>query len=355
MKINIYIPHHKNPALLVPLMQSLKSMKKPDADVCVILVDNASHDGSVEWVCEHYPEIVIYTLPQNLGYAPALNQAVQQYPSDWVCFLNNDMKVDENWLAALFVAADQTKSPCIGSVLMDWDGKKTQMAHGRINWFGKGFEVPKKTSDTPYSTFFACGGAMMIRRDVFLDVGGFDDDFFMIYEDVDLGWRLWLLGHEVCIAPDSKVYHLGHASLKQEDYARKAVYLERNSLAALYKNLDSSSLSVILPLAVQEAQLRAQAYSGAKMRFPYSPDGLHTVSGLQNFLENLDSWREKRKKVQSNRVIRDSDIFARFFHQPETHWAYCDEHYRRIHIPEVQKQLQTLFEQVSLLLLQPSK
>jgi GT2 family glycosyltransferase len=318
-------------------------MNQPNAGVNIILVDNASNDGSVELVQKKYPNVIIHSFQQNQGFAPALNQAVHAYESDWVCFLNNDMKVDKHWLTELMAAAESTQAPCIGSVLMDWDGNHIQMAHGRINWFGKGFEEQQTLSGEPYLVFFACGGAMMIRRDVFISSGGFDDDFFMIYEDVDLGWRLWLLGHRVVIAPKSRVYHLGHASLKQEDYARKAVYLERNSLATLYKNLDESSLSIVLPLAVQESHLRANAYSGYRSPFSYTPDGMHTVSGVQHFFHQLDEWREKRSNVQSLRKIGDQEIFNQFFHDPETLWAYCDDHYQRLHFPNTKQQIQSLF------------
>lgn len=347
MKINIYIPHHRNPDLLPPLFDSLNAMDRPNAEVEIILVDNASNDGSAELVRNHYPDVTIHTFPQNQGFAPALNQAVHAYESDWVCFLNNDMRVDENWLVELVDAAEATQADCIGSVLMDWDGNNIQMAQGRINWFGKGFEESSVPSDDPYPVFFTCGGAMMVRRDMYLDTGGFDDDFFMIYEDVDLGWRLWLLGHQVYITPKSRVYHLGHASLKQEDYARKAVYLERNSLAALYKNVDESSLSVLFPLAVQEAHVRASAFIGINTPFPYSPDGMHTINGLQQFLSQLDRWRDKRTKIQSKRKVSDQEIMERFFDNPESPWAYCDDHYHRINEPKTLQQIQTLFKRVS--------
>lgn len=345
--INIFIPHHKNPALLPPLFDSLNFMNRPNAEVKIILVDNASDDDSAELVRNNYPDVIIHTFSKNQGFAPALNQAVRSYESDWVCFLNNDMRVDENWLTELFDAAESTQVACIGSVLMDWDGNNIQMAQGRINWFGKGFEEPAIPSDEPYPVFFACGGAMMVRRDVYLDTGGFDDDYFMIYEDVDFGWRLWLLGHQVYITPKSRVYHLGHASLKQEDFARKAVYLERNSLATLYKNVDESSLSVVFPLAVQEAHVRAAAFSGSNTPFPYSPDGMHTINGLQQFLSQLDLWRNKRVNIQSKRKISDQEIVERFFANPETPWAYCDDHYQRIHEPKTLQNIQSLFQKVS--------
>ena len=127
--------------------------------------------------------------------------------------------------------------------------------------------------EQPYEVFFACGCGMMIRRDVFLKTGGFDSDYFMLYEDVDLGWRLRLLGYSIFFVPEARVMHHAHASLAKESYATKAVFYERNSLATIYKNLDTQNMRRILPLAVRESLLRAKAVSGIGLPFRYSPEG----------------------------------------------------------------------------------
>ncbi len=349
-RVCIFIPHHKNPLLLPPLLQSLQEMDKPDGPVRVVLVDNACSDGSVEYVQTNYPNVTIYSLPENRGFAPALNQAVNAFEAEWLCFLNNDMKVDEQWLIQLLQTAECTDAACIGSILKDWDGKRIQFAKGSVNWFGKGFEEEEIESESPYPSLFSCGGAMMIKREVFLECGGFDDDFFMIYEDIDLGWRLRLLGHEVYIAPESVVYHKGHDSLKQEDYARKAVFLERNSLATLYKNLDADSLSVIFPAAMQEILYRSQAYSGVDVGLSYLPDGFYTLNGVNEFWRGIAIWRNKREWVQSRRQISDQDLFNRFMIDSEKPWAYCDEHYQRIHHPQYDEKIKKLYAHTSQLL-----
>lgn len=300
-----------------------------------VLVDNGSSDGSVEFVRQRFPAVKVFALGRNEGFAPALNRAARAYDSEWLCFLNNDVRVHVDWLANLMHAAHRTDAPCFASHLMDWQGKQTQFAGGWINLFGKGFESSEVRALQPYEVFFACGCGMMIRRDVFLEAGGFDDEYFMIYEDVDFGWRLRLLGYPVYMVPDAKVMHRGHASLDEIPYPRKAIFFERNSLATLYKNLSEENLAVILPLALREAAIRARGISGMGLPFSYSPDGLAILDSMDAFFRRLPYWKEKRACVQSRRKISDNVIMRRFFPNPAQLWAFNNEHYRRIHHPSI--------------------
>src|SRR5439155_26610857 len=96
--------------------------------------------------------------------------------------------------------------------------------------------VQSEQFNQPGPLLFACGGAMLIDRHVFLDVGGFDEDFFMLYEDFDLGWRLWVLGRRVSYAPGASVRHRHHGSLAAVSNSRKQVLYKRNALYSIIKN-----------------------------------------------------------------------------------------------------------------------
>ena len=342
--VTVLIPHHRHHALLPPLFSSLLNMEMEADDAQLVLVDNGSTDGSVDRVRCEFPTVRIFSLESNAGFAPALNRAARAFSSEWLCFLNNDVRVDPDWLPNLLHASRKIDSPCFASHILDWMGKKTQFAGGWINWFGKGFESDSLSEDQPYEIFFPCGGAMMIRREVFLDIGGFDDDYFMIYEDVDLGWRLRLYGYSVYLVPDAYVMHRGHYSLGQETYSRKALYLERNSLATLYKNLNPASLAVLFPLALREAMLRAKALGGIGIPARYSPDGLATLNGVKAFFDGLPRWREKRAVVQRRRCVEDAEIFARFFSPSTQKWAYGESHYRRLFLPDVEREIDALLQ-----------
>lgn len=309
-----------------------------------VLVDNGSSDGSVEFVRQRFPAVKVFALGRNEGFAPALNRAARAYDSEWLCFLNNDARVHIDWLANLMHAAHRTESPCFASHLMDWHGKQTQFGGGWINLFGKGFETNEIRALQPYEIFFACGCGMMIRRDVFIEAGGFDDDYFMIYEDVDFGWRLRLLGHSVYLVPDAKVMHRGHVSLDEIPYSQKAPFFERNSLATIYKNLSTETLSVVLPLALREANLRARGVSGIGLPFRYSPDGLAIFESLDAFFHLMPHWKERRDRIQRQRKVGDEEIFRRFFPNPGQLWAFNNEHYKRIHHPSILPKIQETLE-----------
>ncbi|RJP33796.1 MAG: glycosyltransferase family 2 protein [Candidatus Omnitrophota bacterium] len=343
-RVSVLIPHHKNPKILKPLLDSLLNMVIDETVMRIVLVDNASADGSVEYVRRYFPQVEIFPLQKNEGYAPALNKAANAMDSEWLCFLNNDVRVDPDWLPNLLHAAEKINAPCFSSHLLNWEGTQTQFAGGWINWFGKGFETSQLADTDPYPIFFPCGGAMLIRRDIFLEIGGFDDDYFMIYEDVDIGWRLWLFGYEVYLIPDAYVMHKGHTSLKSESYEKKALYFERNSLATLYKNLAYDSLQLIFPLALREAVLRAKAIGGIGVPVRYSSAGFATLQGLNAFFEQLAKWKQKRNVIQNRRKRSDAEILSRFFTHSTQLWAYSHEHYRRLHIPEIQSELHRLLK-----------
>ncbi len=349
-RVCIFIPHHRNPKILKPLFESLFQMGIDESTMHVVLVDNASNDGSVEFTQHKYPRVHILHFETNQGFAPALNEAVHTIDSEWVCFLNNDMRVDPDWLPNLIYAADSIDSPCFSSHIFNWEGDKTQFAGGWINVFGKGFESDQLQDTSPYPIFFPCGGAMLIRRDIFLEIGGFDKDYFMIYEDVDLGWRLWLLGYKVYLVPDAYVMHKGHASLQSESYERKAVYYERNSLATLYKNLGNEYLHYILPYAIQETVIRAKAIGGIGIPVRYSSAGLATLKGLKAFFDCLPAWKQKRRQIQPLRILSDQEIFARFFPHPTQLWGYCEEQYRNIHNPTIYQNISSLLEKAAQIL-----
>ncbi len=348
--VTLLIPHHKGKALLSPLFTSIDSMNIDPNTYKVMLVDNNSNDGSKEFVRKKFPQVEILELIDNLGFAPALNRGASECGTDWVCFLNNDIRVEANWLSELLGSVNRYPADCYASHILDWEGNETTFANGTINWFGKGFEEETLQHHTPYDVFFSCGCGMMVRRSVFLDLGGFDEDYFMIYEDIDFGWRLRLLGYKTVFVPSAKIMHNPHTSLKAIPYTQKALYYERNSLATLYKNLSPDTLGCILPLAIQETLLRAQAIGGIGIPVRYSSDGLAMMDAVSSFFESLPKWRDKREWVQARRKMSDQEIFTAFFSHPERIWAYHGEHYRRLYFPEVHQPIQTLFEKCTQLI-----
>src|SRR5207237_8183469 len=118
-------------------------------------------------------------------------------------------------------------------------------AAGGVSFYGHGCPVDhgedKPVGDEGRRLLFACGGAMLVRRDVFLPIGGFDPDFFAFFEDVDLGWRLNLLGHDVWYAPNAVVQHRHHSTANSIEPHQLGVLYERNAPSMIYTNYDDET------------------------------------------------------------------------------------------------------------------
>ena len=178
---------------------------------------------------------------------------------------------------------------------------------------------------------FPCGGAMLIDRRVFLNLGGFDEDFFAIYEDVDLGWRLWIAGYEVAFAPESVVYHRGHGTFKTHENEKMRYLMHRNALLTILKNYEEHTVRKILPLAIILAIKRAVLFSGVEKESFYLwaktkdrlkagdagahaqlMDSLNHLVSVDDVLESLPRVLAKRRRIQSLRQRSDKEIIKLF-------------------------------------------
>ena len=184
-----------------------------------LLVDNGSSDGSAAWVRSTCPWVRVVELPDNRGFAGGNNAGVREARGEWLAFLNNDTVADTDWLARLWsAAAARPEFALITSrlVFLDDPSRIDSAGDGYLRAggaFKHGHGQPAARFANSREVFGACGGAFMIRREVFEGLGGFDDRFFMIYEDVDLSYRARLNGHRVWYAADAVVRHAGSGSI----------------------------------------------------------------------------------------------------------------------------------------------
>jgi GT2 family glycosyltransferase len=237
---------------LKELLESIKELDYPKDKLELIVVDNGSSDGSVEFLSSAFPDIKIIRNSYNTGFAFANNQGAKAATGGYVAFLNNDTKVDINWLTELVKPVYGNKETvCSGSKVLSIDGKNIDFVGGMINFEGKGFQIDygvltEKDIHNDYRYLpFVNGGAMLVDRKVFLNIGGFDEDFFAYYEDVDFGWRLWVLGYKVIFAPKSVVYHVHHGTSKIFSEDKLRFLKERNALYAVFKNYNDENLAKV--------------------------------------------------------------------------------------------------------------
>jgi len=246
---------------------SLVALDYPESKLEIILCDNGSTDGSVDLVHRTFARVRVVALDRNYGFAEGNNRAARVAAGEWVGFLNNDMRVEPSWIKDLLSGADERPNAvCLASRILNWDGSAVDFVGGGINFQGHGFQVdygrPASEHDRSRRLLFACGGAMLINREVFLNVGGFDEQFFAFFEDVDLGWRLNILGYDVWYVPGATALHRHHGTASRIEPHKLGVLYERNALAMIYKCFDDQNLAAALPAALLLLNERALLQSG---------------------------------------------------------------------------------------------
>lgn len=301
----------------------------------VLFVDNASNDGSVEFVRKKFGNNVnlrIVVLPENYGFSKGNNLGISHAQGDYVIILNNDTTVRENFVKELVAVAEN--NPQIASV-----GCKILSMNGRT-WFSQKFTngglivpiflqslVSARVDDVSgrYCVNLANSGcACLFRKQVLLEIGGYDEDFLADSEDWDLGYRINLAGYKSVHTPVPLVSHFGggSAGYRPERYAR----IYRNSLFTHFKNYSSSNLVtrfavftfVLLPLSHLGFVVRQLVVGGRQFRRNDSLGYfLSLVRAYAMFLSKLRVFAGKRYAVQKLRRTSDKEIFkntlSRFF------------------------------------------
>lgn len=254
--VTILILNYNSMRHLPDNLASLAQLNYPSEKIEILLADNASTDDSLSWVQQNYPHVRIIQNGRNLGFAAGNNAGIQAATHEWVAILNPDTRVHPDWLRELVKPIQQDSSiTAVAAKMLTWDGTAVDFADAALNYIGWGNQPDLGSTNlnahnTPKPLLFACGGAMLIHRDTFLQLGGFDPDYFAYFEDVDLGWRLALAGHTTQFAPNAIVYHRHHGSWEGVAAAKKWLLSERNTLATLIKNYDDANLARILPAAL---------------------------------------------------------------------------------------------------------
>ena len=185
----------------------------------IILVDNASTDGSVDFVRSRFPHVQVIALAENRGFAGGNNAGAREARGDYVAFLNNDTVVDSNWLRALRAGIELMSGFALATsriVYMHDPGVIDSAGDGLFRWggaFKRHHGEPVKLAGTAVEVFGVCGGACLMPKAIFDELGGFDDDFFASHEDVDLSYRARLRGYRCRYVPEAVVRHHGSATL----------------------------------------------------------------------------------------------------------------------------------------------
>lgn len=296
-------------------LPSLVNQATPPCEI--IVVDNGSNDGSVEWLRASYPWVRLIENASNLGFAPASNQAFAIARGDYIATLNNDAWAEPNWLAELtrVIQSDSILGMCASKMLfadrphminstginLDWAG---------IAWDRRGGEMDDGRESHPVEVFGACAGAALYRRSMLEELGAFDEDFFAYLEDVDLAWRARLAGWR-CVHVPSAVVHHHHSATGGEGSPFKNYLLGRNKLWLLVKNYPMPYFLRYLPIIL--------LYEFGTLFYSLLARGdTSAMRGRLAALRRIQTAWRKRRSVQSS--VRNTRVWASLVQPVESPW-----------------------------------
>jgi GT2 family glycosyltransferase len=246
-RVTVVIPNWNGMLHLSECLSALSAQSMSDFEV--LLVDNASSDGSVAWVREHHPEVRILRRPDNGGFAKAVNAGIIVSRSEYVALLNNDTAVDAGWLAALVAALDDHRAYdfAASKMILYYEPERLNAVGdvyvlGRLAGRNRGLGAPVSRYGSMERVLGACAGAALYRRSLFREVGLFDEDFFLMSEDTDFNLRCLIAGKRCLYAPAAMVRHKFRASIEAEPVWEMTRLAARNEAFVAAKNLPAEVL-----------------------------------------------------------------------------------------------------------------
>jgi hypothetical protein len=305
-KVSIVIVNCNGKRFLSECLDGLgQQIHKP---LSITLVDNGSNDGSVDFVNRNYPKVKTIALPKNLGFAAANNYAIQTVQTEYVALLNNDAIPQPLWLKSLIEALEShPEAGFAASKMLFYDNPKIIDRAGDVyTRAGAGFLHGRAESASKYNKqkwiFGACAGAALYRTLMLKDIGLFDEDFFLLYEDVDLSFRAQLNGYKCIYVPEAIVYHKASSSIVYDSPI--SVYYSHRNLEWVYvKNMPPKLILKTIWLHI--------IYNIAAFLF-FTTNGRikEFIKAKWDALKGLKRILKKRRLIQRNRRVDDTYIWV---------------------------------------------
>ena len=306
MKVAVVILNYNGASMLSRFLPSVIEYS-PGAEI--VVADNASTDDSVTVVTKGFPGVRLVQLDRNYGFADGYNKALEQVDAEYFLLLNSDVEVTDGWLEPLLSFMERTPDavacqPKILAYKQKTHFEYAGAAGGFIDRYGYPYcrgrlfdtiEVDNGQYNDVCRVFWATGAAMMVRSIAFRKAGGFDGRFFAHMEEIDLCWRMLARGGTIYVVPQSRVYHVGGATLNKSN-PRKTFLNFRNNLLMLYKNLPANELRGVM-------RMRALLDYVAALKFLLS-------GAWGDFKAVIAARREYRRMRGEYRVVREQNLAA---------------------------------------------
>lgn len=293
MKTTVIIPNYNGIAYLEDCLTFLQRSKGTEFET--IVVDNGSTDGSVAMVKERFSRVKVIELKENTGFSHAVNVGIKESKTPYVLLLNNDTVTEHDFVASLEHMMDEnpkyfsfsSKMLCMKQPEVIDDAGDYYCALGWAFARGKGKSSHRFTAKS--DVFAACAGAAIYRREVFREIGYFDELHFAYLEDIDVGYRARLRGYKNGYCPDAVVYHAGSGFSGSRYNEFKVNLSSRNSIYLIYKNMPFLQILLNLPFLLIGYLVKTLFFIKKGMGFIY-------VRGLWRGLKLSFSGEAQKKK-----------------------------------------------------------
>jgi GT2 family glycosyltransferase len=300
-RVSAVVVTYKEVELTLEAVASLERQTVPPAEV--IVVDNDPQRSIAEPLRREHPGARMLAL-DNPGHAVACNRGAELATGDVLVFLDPDAALAPDALERMLAVLDAQPRAALVSPQILFADRPTVNAGDNpvhltgLSWCGRYDQPPE--DGPPRATFTTSGACHVVRADAFREVGGYCEDYFVLYDDPDLCWRLWLAGHEVWYCPDARATH---------DYAfgenpRKWFWLERHRLSSVLVNYEGRTLALLAPLLLA-AELGLTALAA---REGWLGPKLEAYRSLWRSRREL---RARRRAVQGARRVPDAEIVPR--------------------------------------------
>jgi GT2 family glycosyltransferase len=300
--VSVVIPNWNGKKFLAGCLDSLAAQSWSNIEV--VVVDNGSRDGSVEFLKEKYPWVRLVCFPENTGFSVAVNRGIKESRGQFIALMNNDTVADVNWIAEMRLAmVDHPEIGSCGCKMLAYDNPK--LLDGAGDGYRRGGlpgrighrEIDNGQFDTPRYILGACGGAALYRRSLFEDIGLFDEDYFAYLEDVDLGLRAQSAGYKCLYVPSSIIYHLGCGTTGSGYHPLVVRLSSQNNWNTLVKNIPGPLFLKFLPqiLYWQLYYLAVVIVRGGQL--------LPWLDGTARALALLPKMMKKRAEIKAKRKV----------------------------------------------------
>lgn len=340
------------------LLRSLApELRTTQGRVRVTVVDNGSVDGTIDAVRREHPAVRVLRLERNRGFTGGVAAGAGSATAPWLALVNNDAAAEEGWIDAMLGAASRAASDVISFAgrIVSFDGTRVDFHRGRMTFDGHAFQqdfgapiAAVDIADEGTEMLFACGGNMLVRREAFNELGGFDDDYFAYLEDVDFGWRSWISGWRTEWLPSASIRHKSSATSNRLGDFERGVLFERNAAQTMIKNVEDTHAAAAMSQTWLAMLHRQHEYlvtrnpsSDPLRRAPFGTEGRSEradwrtrltrllwrdpdavvirdplarmqMRAIHWIFDNRDLLMTKRARVQAGRKRTDEEIFARF-------------------------------------------